>query len=181
MVPTIFMQMFENMGKHLQEIWGLRVPTIVMQKFQKMGKYFKEIWELWLTSSCLILNCNNHWHSTSYVWLNPINHRHWLWKSKNWGGKKKNQEKLRRTHVEKWMIWRTQIWFWWKGLVRQLKSFWEKKLDSFWVASKHEEKQLHPHFRKKKKKLSNAKLKNGNSNIDRVVTIYWKLKDNFKR
>ena len=35
--------------------------------------------------------------------------------------------------------------------------------------------------KKKKKNLSNAKLKKGNSNIDRVVTIYWKLKDNFKR
>ena len=39
LVPTIFMQMFENMGKHLQQIWGLRVPTIFMQMFEKMGKH----------------------------------------------------------------------------------------------------------------------------------------------
>ena len=39
LVPTIFMQMFENMGKYLQEIWGLRVPTIFMQMFEKMGKH----------------------------------------------------------------------------------------------------------------------------------------------
>ena len=31
----------------------------------------------------------------------------------------------------------------------------------------------------KKKTLSHVKLKKGNSNIDRVVTIYWKLKDSF--
>ena len=39
MVPTIFMQMFENIGKHLQEIWGLWVPTISMQNFENMGKH----------------------------------------------------------------------------------------------------------------------------------------------
>ena len=58
------------------------------------------------------------------------------------------------------------------GLVWRLKSILEKRLDSFWVASKHEVKQLHPHVRKqmkkggkKKKNLSHVKLKKGNSNI----------------
>ena len=54
-----------------------------------------------------------------------------------------------------------------EGIGRELKSILEKKLDSFWVARKHEEKQLHPHV--KKKNNSHIKLKRGNSNINRVV------------
>ena len=38
------------------------------------------------------------------------------------------------------------------GIGKEIEVILEKQLDSFWVASKHEEKQLHPHVRKQMKK-----------------------------
>ena len=67
----------------------------------------------------------------------------------------------------------------------QLKSILEKKLDSFWVASKHEAKQLRPHVRrlkKKKKTVSYIKPKTkSNSNINRIFFQKKKKKNPFSR
>ena len=58
------------------------------------------------------------------------------------------------------------------GIGKEIEVHLGEEVGFILVASKHEEKQLHPHFRKqmkKKKKISHVKLKKGNSNIYRVV------------